>query len=965
MLMNRILVFAAAVVLSGMGTALGQAGTKSDGSAKTLHAAPPALSPSAPAYRAPQRVVDGLMTVRPGVAGTLSVSLDRGLLSKAAAEAGPFTIRGFPLSLLTSVDLEVERFWVTRPNTRFVSGTGAGFGDAFNFDPRQVVLLRGHVAGQPRSHVFLGISDWVTNGVIDLGPGGGRYGVSNRSVAGPSLPVGELSIFRDCSAGPNPIPSCSLPGVRPPHPPPPDLEPRRGLRQLELAVETDYEFFVLFGDQATTMAYLVQLYAAVSDVYIRELNVRIDLTFVRVWPQPNEPFTASLSAFQSYWNANMGSVPRDAAQMFSGRGDLPGGVAYLPGLCDSSAYSFCGNAVGTFADARTSNVFNYDPQVTAHELGHNCGTPHTHDDGLDSCADITTVPRRGTIMSYCNQTVSGAMGCMDMSFHKVSRQHIQELLATASCIVFDCNQNGRSDATDILLGFSQDVNSNGIPDECEDCNHNGILDSIDIANSTSRDLNTNGIPDECEPDCNNNQVPDDRDILLGTSQDLYGDGVPDECDADLNHNNQSDYNEIMANMMLDKDRDRTLDAFQDCDHDTIPDLQELQGAHDAWVASQAAENVIREYHAITGVLMNASGPNTVSQGQDVLITPDRRILVSSAGANSVVEFDRNGALVRTLVAAGAGGLNGPAGMLISGAGTLLVASRVGNSVLEYDLGTGAFIRAFAPAGSGGLISPFGLTRGPNGNVFVSCGGTGNKVLEFNGSTGAFVRTLVATAAGSLSDPHGLVFKPTDGNLLVASTGNSQIKEYNGSTGAFLRNWQVTGVAFASPWGIRIGRDGQVYVSRTNISDTHLTRARILIFDIRNGNFIRALVQGQDSLLTNPTGFDFMPGDATDCNHNGFPDNCDIAMGYSADYNLNGIPDECERDCYANCDLSTIPPVLNVNDFVCFQAAFVAASALPYSRQVGHYANCDGSITPPVLNVNDFICFQTRFAAACP
>jgi hypothetical protein len=61
-------------------------------------------------------------------------------------------------------------------------------------------------------------------------------------------------------------------------------------------------------------------------------------------------------------------------------------------------------------------------------------------------------------------------------------------------------------------------------------------------------------------------------------------------------------------------------------------------------------------------------------------------------------------------------------------------------------------------------------------------------------------------------------------------------------------------------------------------------------------------------------------------------------------------------CYPNCDGSTAPPVLNVNDFICFQAKFAAGDS---------YANCDGSTTPPVLNVNDFICFQQRFAAGCP
>ena len=61
-------------------------------------------------------------------------------------------------------------------------------------------------------------------------------------------------------------------------------------------------------------------------------------------------------------------------------------------------------------------------------------------------------------------------------------------------------------------------------------------------------------------------------------------------------------------------------------------------------------------------------------------------------------------------------------------------------------------------------------------------------------------------------------------------------------------------------------------------------------------------------------------------------------------------------CYANCDGSTAPPILNVNDFICFQQKFAAGDT---------YANCDGSTATPILNVNDFICYQQRFAAGCP
>ncbi len=63
----------------------------------------------------------------------------------------------------------------------------------------------------------------------------------------------------------------------------------------------------------------------------------------------------------------------------------------------------------------------------------------------------------------------------------------------------------------------------------------------------------------------------------------------------------------------------------------------------------------------------------------------------------------------------------------------------------------------------------------------------------------------------------------------------------------------------------------------------------------------------------------------------------------------------EPPCYANCDGSTTPPVLNVLDFGCFLNRFAAGDST---------ANCDGSTTQPVLNVLDFSCFLNRFAAGC-
>lgn len=61
-------------------------------------------------------------------------------------------------------------------------------------------------------------------------------------------------------------------------------------------------------------------------------------------------------------------------------------------------------------------------------------------------------------------------------------------------------------------------------------------------------------------------------------------------------------------------------------------------------------------------------------------------------------------------------------------------------------------------------------------------------------------------------------------------------------------------------------------------------------------------------------------------------------------------------CYANCDGSTAPPVLNINDFICFMARYNAQDPR---------ANCDGTTAAPIVTINDQICFQAAFVAGCP
>ncbi len=871
--------------------------------------------------------------------GMPAVSINESALTDALSRTGRVVIGRVPLRPNQSVALEVEPLRVIGPETRIVVGRPGGVDEPFLYDVSQVHLFQGTVLGHPESSVVISWTPRGIRGHIDLGPTNERYLLSTVDVKGrtgtPKLAV-IRPVKQDSQSIPD-VPMCGLPPISTVagccfEPPSNEVFSRR-LATVEIAVETDFDLFENFGDLTAETDYLVELIARTSAIYLRDMDTRFEIVFMRLFDNAAaEPAFMNnpdpLNGFVNFWSANMGTVHRDTASFLSGRRDLPyGGIAYLNAICSTFAYSVCGYLSG-FPDPNAPNAGDYDLGVVVHELGHNFGACHTPDycPPMDRCYPPPVSPQRGSLMSYCSQTVSGGNLMTDLWFHTRLRRVMRSFLETqAFCVTYDCNLNGVDDALDIAEG-AQDADGNGIPDECEDCNENGVLDSTDIAESSSLDLNSNGIPDDCEPDCNGNGSPDDRDIFLRDSFDLWGNGVPDECDSDCDENGDADYNQIQLDLTLDIDRNVVLDSCQDCDGDGTNDLVELMGARNAWVASDVL-NYIGEYHAISGVRVKKSTVGLVSAAQDLIIAPGNRVLVTSAANNSIVAYDAvSGAYLGDFVTAGGGGLSYPTGLVIGPNGNLFVSSRNTNSVSQFDGSTGTFVGEFVPSGLGGLVSPFGLTFGPNGNLFVTCGGI--EVLEYNGNTGSFVRLFVSAANnGGLSGARGMLFKP-DGNLLVASYDTDALLQFDGTTGAFLGKWNSGGTDDAlyldGPWGIRIGPSGNVFATRdlpafdhhgdksgaTEIAALHVTSARIMEFDIRDGKYVRAFIVGDDTELRSTTGFDFMDG-TFDCNFNMLPDNCDIADQTSADCDENGVPDECEAigfDCNNNlvrdaCDIS--------------------------------------------------------------
>ncbi len=101
----------------------------------------------------------------------------------------------------------------------------------------------------------------------------------------------------------------------------------------------------------------------------------------------------------------------------------------------------------------------------------------------------------------------------------------------------------------------------------------------------------------------------------------------------------------------------------------------------------------------------------------------------------------------------------------------------------------------------------------------------------------------------------------------------------------------------------------------------------------------------------PDACDIALGASFDCNGNGVPDACDIALGTSPDDNANGIPDECECPTDVNND-----GAVNVLDLIDLLLCFgQPADAGCESQDV----NFDGSV-----NVLDLIDLLLAFGTAC-
>lgn len=374
-------------------------------------------------------------------------------LSDSLSEARETVIEQFPLADGTSATLRLARFEPMTPDARFVVMTPEGEREAAR--PTST-FWAGTSDEDPSARVYLAVSESRIDGlilsddrtwIISSGPGGETlptvvYDLKTISPDLVNVAGGGCTALTPPGGLPQIAASAGRGG---------DGFGERGApcRIVTVAIETDHETTIAVGgDPARAADYLTRLIGAVSFIYQRELNVNLQIPYMRLWTTPADPWDqtemgAQLTQFRDHWAANMRGVRRSLAHFLSFRG-LGGGVAWVGVVCNPDwGFALSSGVGGGFPyPIRDRDGRNWPIFVTAHELGHNFGTGHTHDSytpvidgcGLGDCSDAAN----GTIMSYCHGC-EGGMTNISLRFGPRVVDQIQGYLDTVS---FTCGMTG-------------------------------------------------------------------------------------------------------------------------------------------------------------------------------------------------------------------------------------------------------------------------------------------------------------------------------------------------------------------------------------------------------------------------------------------------------------------------------------------------------------------------------------------
>lgn len=352
-----------------------------------------------------------------------------------------------PISKTQSVDVRLERFDVLAPESKIVEKFLNGEREV---DLRNVVLsYKGKVSGANNSMVSITLYNGKVIGIMKSEKETYVLGVLKDAN---NVEINDYILFQNSKMKSKNNFKCGSEIFDVPNDVLNKMKEFKNLHKdnittdlLEAKIAIDVDFFTYNsygGSVPNATAYALAIMSASSAVYIKDMNVKLTVGYLRIWTM-QDPYTSPdgfllLEQFRIEWATNQGSIDRVVAHLLTRRSLNVGGIAYLNVLCN--------NDLGYGLSALNGVInplpaYSYDIVVVTHELGHNFGSPHTHNCGwvggpIDTCYFLeggctgTPHPAVGTIMSYCD--TEG--GTVIMDFGPQPEALIRNSAEASSCI---------------------------------------------------------------------------------------------------------------------------------------------------------------------------------------------------------------------------------------------------------------------------------------------------------------------------------------------------------------------------------------------------------------------------------------------------------------------------------------------------------------------------------------------------